>query len=227
MKAVVLAAGAFALAACASAPPPQAARAATQVGVTAKRVAQHAPARRQRGEALPSARRVGDVVVHRVSGSYRKTPLVLTEEVVGREGALWIVDLTLEDSANITRLRVRMDDEGSVRSVARREGQRETAASLSDYQSLIEPTMLVADQNDGLLASERGTCLVGSRELSCETKSYRVRVQAQPATLRVSNSHELGGRDVEGEIRSDDGRVLYRSQLIAAERARAATSAQR
>jgi hypothetical protein len=166
----------------------------------------------------PERRRVGDLVVHRFSGSFHRTPLVLTEEVMGKDGELWVVDLTLEEGAVSTRFRVRMDDEGVVSAASKWIGQREVPGSLADYHAMIDSTVFAADANDGLVGAEKTTCLLGSRELDCQIKSYRVRVADKAATLKVSESTELPGRDLAGEIVSDDGRVLYRSQLVAVER---------
>jgi uncharacterized membrane protein YkoI len=149
---------------------------------------------------------------------------VLTETVVAQEDDLWVVDLTLEEAGSSARLRVRLDAEGEVISAARLEGEREIPASLADYHALVDKTVLAADSNEGLLGAEQGTCLVGPRELECETKSYKVRLLDEPATLRVSASKELPGRDVEGEIKTDDGRLVYRSELVSFEN-RLSTSA--
>lgn len=176
---------------------------------------------------VPDSRRIGDVVVHRVSGTFRSNPLLLTEKTLGKDGDLWLVELTLEDGANVSRLRVKMDREGQVKAVAQLDGEREIPATLDDYQALIDKTMLVADENEGLLGSERATCLLGARELSCETKSYRVRVGEESATLRVSASDELGGRDIDGEIITADGRVLYRSEVVTVEQGQPAASVAR
>jgi hypothetical protein len=143
--------------------------------------------------------------------------LVLTEEVMDKDGSRWVVDLTLEDGASTTRFRVRMDDEGLVSAASRMDGEREVPGALAEYHALIDATVFAADSNDGLVGSEKSTCLLGSRELDCETKSYRVRVADKSATLKVSESAELPGRDLAGEIVADDGRVLYRSQIVAVE----------
>jgi hypothetical protein len=169
-------------------------------------------------EAVPDPRRVGDVVVHRFSGSYRKMPLVLTEQVVAKEGSNWVIDLSLEEASKTSRLRVRMDREGRVSAVSRVEGAKERPASLDDYGALIEKTLLAADLNDGLLGSQRSTCLLGARELDCETKSYKVWLADKPATLRLTSSQDLPGQDVGGEITAQDGRLLYRSELVSFER---------
>jgi hypothetical protein len=162
-------------------------------------------------------RRVGDVTVHRFSGSYVQDPLLLTERVVAREGDLWVLDLTLEDVGSRAQLRVRLNAEGEVKAAARLEGDSEIPIALADYHAFLERTVLAADSNEGLLATTRGTCLVGPRELECETKSYKVRLLDQFATLRVSASHELPGRDLDGELKTNDGRLVYRSELVSFE----------
>src|SRR5690349_21515049 len=115
MKQGLIFSGIAVLSACsllpASHPASERAATATTAGPSAAR----APSTVQ-AERLPERRRVGDLVVHRFSGSFHRTPLVLTEEVKGRDGASWVVDLTLEDGATSSRFRVRMDDEGRVSS---------------------------------------------------------------------------------------------------------------
>lgn len=172
----------------------------------------------------PDPRRVGDVVVHRFSGSYRKDPLVLTERVIEKRGSDWVVELSLEEAGKVSRLRVQMDREGHVSSVSRLEGGKERPASLDDYGALVDKTLLAADVNDGLIGAERSTCLVGARELDCETKSYKVWVADKAATLRVTSSGDWPGRDVGGEIRAGDGRLLYRAELVSFERGAGDTS---
>src|SRR5882757_2464760 len=54
-------------------------------------------------------RKVGDFYVHRFSGSYEKSPLTLTEEIVAQEEGLWVIDYTLEQPSSTTRLRVRLN----------------------------------------------------------------------------------------------------------------------
>jgi hypothetical protein len=58
------------------------------------------------------------------------------------------------------------------------------------------------------------TCTVGPSELDCEMKNYRVLVGDAPANLSVTQSEQLGGRDVAGEITGEDGTVIYRSELL-------------
>jgi len=161
------------------------------------------------------SRKVGDFQVHRFSGSYQKSPLTLTEEVIARENGVWVIDYTFEEQTGTTKLRVRFDPRtDSVAGVSKFDGARELQVPTSTYEKLIERTSFAADSNDGLVSSTHGTCLVGPSELDCETKSYQVAVGGKAAILNVSRSGSVASGDVAGDIIGSDGSVIYRSELI-------------
>ena len=160
-------------------------------------------------------RKVGDFSVHRFSGSYQKSPLTMTEEVVAQEDGLWVIDYTFEDQAGTTKLRVRFDPRtDSVVRAATLDGGQESAVQTALFDKMIERTSFAADGNDGQIAATRGTCLVGPSELECETKTYSVRVGDQLAKLNVSRSASVPNGDVAGDITASDGTVIYRSELV-------------
>jgi hypothetical protein len=162
-------------------------------------------------------RHVGDLFVHRFSGSFAGEPLTLTEEVAAREDAAWVVDFSLTQSEKVDRLRVRFDvQSGQAVSAAHFDGGHETPAKLADYDALLARTVYAADVNDGLVSANDQTCLVGADELDCETKTYKVWVGDAAATLSVVHSNTFADRDVSGEITTDDGKVVYRAELIEA-----------
>ncbi|HWZ89020.1 MAG TPA: hypothetical protein VNW92_09220 [Polyangiaceae bacterium] len=160
-------------------------------------------------------RKVGDYYVHRFSGSYEKSPLTLTEEIVAQEEGLWVIDYTFEQPSSTTKLRVRLDPKtDSVVRVSKLDGTNESKVPLATYERLMERTSFTADANDGMVAAEHGTCVVGPSELDCETKSYKVWVGDKAATLSVSHSDSVPDRDVSGDITSSDGTLIYRSELV-------------
>jgi hypothetical protein len=167
-------------------------------------------------EASPAdSRKVGDFYVHRFSGSYEKSPLMLTEEIVAQEDGLWVIDYTFEQPSGTTKLRARLDPKtDSVVRVSKLDGANETKVPLATYEKLMDRTSFTADANDGMLASEHDTCLVGPSELDCETKSYKVWVGDKQATLSVSHSDSVPDRDVSGDITGSDGTLIYRSELV-------------
>jgi hypothetical protein len=177
---------------------------------------EEAPVAQEEPVAPADPRKVGDFYVHRFSGSYAKSPLTLTEEVVAQEDGLWVVDYTFEQPSGTKKLRVRLDPKtDAVVRVSKLDASgNESKVARSVYERLMERTSFTADANDGMLGSERGTCLVGPSELDCETKSYKVWVGDKQATLNVSHSDSVPGRDVAGDIKSDDGTLIYRSELL-------------
>lgn len=174
-------------------------------------------------ESAPT-RHVGDLFVHRFSGSFAADPLTLTEEVVALEDSAWVVDFSLTQSEKVERLRVRFDVEsGQATSAAHLDGSKELPAQLADYEALMSRTIYAADVNDGLVSSNDQTCLVGSDELDCQTKTYKVWVGDRAATLSIVRSSTFADRDVSGEITTDDGKLVYRAELVEAKQGKPAS----
>ncbi len=179
------------------------------------------PAVEAQASASAPVRHVGDLFVHRFSGSFAGQPLTLTEEVSAREDAAWVVDFSLTQGEKLDRLRVRFDAQsGQAVSAAHFDGKRETPAALGDYEALLARTVYAADVNDGLVSENDQTCLVGADELDCETKTYKVWVGDKAATLSVVHSNTYADRDVSGEITTADGKLIYRAELLEAKQGR-------
>jgi hypothetical protein len=169
--------------------------------------AEHEPAR-----PMPEA---GDFTVQRYSGSFSKNPVTMTEEVIAREGDLMIVDYTLEDGRETLRFRARVDLKSKrVVAASKLEKGSEVEMTLAAYEALMSKTVFTADTNEERMGAEPMTCLVGGKELDCEVTSYRVTVGGKPAKLSISTSKALMDRDVAGEIKSEDGNVIYRAEIV-------------
>jgi hypothetical protein len=178
---------------------------------------QPVPAKAAPPAAPTPERHVGDFFVHRFSGSFAADPLTLTEEVVAREDQAWVVDFALSQNDAVERIRVRFDAAtGAPLAAARFDGTSETPAKLSDYEALLSRTVYAADVNDGLVSQNDQTCLVGADELDCETKTYKVWVGEDAATLSVVHTSRFEDRDVSGEITTEDGKLIYRAELVEA-----------
>ncbi|XXT16793.1 hypothetical protein WME94_41835 [Sorangium sp. So ce429] len=214
--------------------------AAVKAAVEARReVAQRAKG--ASGESAPAAeetaaaREPGDYVAYRFSGSFRKRPLLLTQRVVAREGDVLVVDVTLEGDRETEALRVRMSDapsrRGEILSAAWIDGGAERPATLSDYDAMMAKTALAADENEEVLGTEAVNVEVGGAPIACQKTSFRVRIGKTKATMRTLQSDGFAWGDVGGEITAEDGRVLYRAELVdrghadAQQRAGAATAA--
>ncbi len=158
-------------------------------------------------------RNVGDIRVQRFSGSFTKTPLTLTEEVIAQAGSLVVVDYTLEEGKKQTKLRVTHDKNSDrVLRVREMKDKEELPSSVDAYEALLAKTMLVPDDNEATLGSETSTCLVGGKEIDCKKTSYRVKIGSQTATLSVAQ--DTDGQDIGGEISSSDGKLFYRAELV-------------
>lgn len=171
--------------------------------------------------ARQSPRRVGDIWVHRFSGSYRHSDLILREEVIAKKDDTLIVDFILSEDESETHLRaVLATPSERILSVTRMVDGKETAATIADFEKMLEKTTFVPDQNAGRIAGKSETCLVGKDELDCDLAEYKVYLGQQEATLKVARSEEMK-RDISGEIVAVDGTVVYHAELIEMERGEA------
>lgn len=182
-------------------------------------------------KALPLAigqtdlRKPGDFVVHRFSGSFRKAPLRLTERVVAVEGTVMTVDVVLSAESgkgkpadDLARLRVVFDrTPGALREVAqvtRVVGDREEPGTLEDYEKLMAETIVVPDRNDDVIGSEIATADVGGKAMDCKKTSYRVAIGKKSGVMSSCTADGFAWGDVGGEIKTDDGKVLYRAEIV-------------
>ncbi len=160
-------------------------------------------------------RHVGDYFVQRFTGSFREHPLELREEVLSRDPKVVVVAYTLDDGSHPIALNVyRNAKTDAVEKVMKIAGNAELPASTADFEALLGQTVFTADSNEGLVDAEKSSCWVGTLQVSCEAKHYSVVVGEQMATMVVTSSSELSGRDISGEIKAEDGNILYRSELI-------------
>lgn len=163
-------------------------------------------------------REPGDFVVYRFSGSYRETPVTLTQQVVGEEHGYLLVDLTVDDSGTQQHLRLRIGAEGPRKgeliSVARFEGSVQVPYGLVAYGHLMNEIILTADENDGLVDATRAVVDVAGVDLYCDVSSFKVRVGAHEAVMTTVSSDEFAWGHVGGKIATADGNVLYKAEIV-------------
>jgi hypothetical protein len=152
--------------------------------------------------------------VHRFSGSYRGTPVILREEVMSQEGNLLRVRYRLEEGDSVTELEIAMTRFNErVVGVDRIVDGEKIPGTMQDLDALMAKTVFVPDENEGRVASKSETCLIGKAEVDCEISQYKIFVGEEEALLSVSRNDEMG-RDISGEITAVDGTVLYHAELI-------------
>lgn len=163
---------------------------------------------------IEERRQVGDLLVHRFAGAFHERELILSEEVIARDGEMLVVEYALMEGDRTDKLRVRMSARSErVVSVAKLVGDEETPGTLADYDALLARTTFTPDQNAGALSTKTETCLVGPQEHDCKISRYKVYVADKEATLTVQRSDAVG-RDISGEVTALDGTVLYHAELV-------------
>ncbi len=163
-------------------------------------------------------RNVGDFIVYRFSGSIQKLTATLTKRIIGRTGETLEADVILEQGRKKEKYRVRLSDAPTNRdeilSAARIEGDRLVLISADKFRSLMARTIVSADENERLLQSEQVTATVGHEPLPARRNTYRVRIGKKHALMRSTSSPEFCWGDIEGEIVTAKGDVLYRAEII-------------
>jgi hypothetical protein len=164
------------------------------------------------------ARKPGDFVVYRFSGSFRKTPLTLTEKVIAREGDAILLNVTADDGAQKRELKVKIGDAGEhkneVLAVWKIENGKETASTVEAYEALLASTTLSADSNDAVLGSEDVKVAVGKDTVDAKRTSFRVRVGKRHGTLKTLESGAFAWGELGGEITTDGGKVLFKAEVV-------------
>ncbi len=163
-------------------------------------------------------RAVGDYVVYRFSGSFRKAPVTLTERVVARDDVSYTIDLILEDGKKKYELRVRTSDapatRGELLSIQRVRKGKLVAIDAEEYEQIMAKTMVTADENEAELGSEDVKVDIGGDSIVAKRTSFRVKIGEQTATLRTTVSDQFNWGDIAGEIAAEDGSLIYRAEVL-------------
>lgn len=165
-------------------------------------------------------RKAGDFVVFTFEGSYRATPLTLTERVVGRTDKDITVELNFQEkgkAAQILRVKTSLEiaRAGEVLDVQQVDAKgNATAVPRSTYDNLMGMTVASTDVNDAELSSVPSKVAVGEKEIAVVTTTYRVQIGAAKATMQTVSSDDFAWGDVGGEIKTDQGGVFYKATLV-------------
>jgi hypothetical protein len=170
-------------------------------------------------ETATDGRAPGDFVTFAFSGSYRKAPLKLTERVIARDADSITIDFAFKDADKTDTLRVKTATtaahRGEVLGVERVLADGSTKPSTREaFEAHIAETVAVADSNDALLDETVTKITVGKRDLSGTVATYRVKVGDKTATLRTFTADDFQWGDAGGEIKTADGKVFYKAELV-------------
>lgn len=172
-------------------------------------------------------RRVGDFVVFKFTGAYRKGTLTLTETVIGRDGDVVFVDYTMveqlpaQKGATVIKeqtLRVKIDttigSRGEVFGVQRIEKGVAKPAEVADWEAMMAKTVLVADANEETYGTEEVSVKVLNKDITADRTAYKVLIGQKSATMTITSSDAFVWGDLAGEIVTDDGEVLYKAEVV-------------
>ena len=157
------------------------------------------------------SQRPGDYVVYRFSGTFRKAPLTLTQKVLEPSR----LELTFDDGKTKRIIRARYDTSPSLLvDAVRVVDGAEQPITRAQLEAMMAETVLAVDANEESLGTEVVTIDVAGRPLKCEKSSYRVVVGKKKAVMSSLKSEGFAWGDVGAEIKGEDGKILYRAEVV-------------
>jgi hypothetical protein len=163
------------------------------------------------GEAQRPSQQPGDYVVYRFSGTFRKAPLTLTQKVLEPSR----LELTFDDGKTKRVIRARYDTSPSLLvDAVRVVDGAEQPITRAQLDAMMAETVLAVDANEESLGTEVVTIDVAGRPLKCERSSYRVVVGKKKAVMSSLKSEGFAWGDVGAEIKAEDGKILYRAEVV-------------
>ena len=158
-------------------------------------------------------RNPGDFVVTEIASAGRKTPLVLTQRVLTRDGGSMTVEVSLADGKKTDTFRVHFDGE-QIAEVTKVLAGVEHASTAAAYEALMAKTVPAVDRNDGVVDSEPVSVSVAGKSVAATRTSYKVSMGGKEATMTVTQSDRFAWGDVEGEIADKTGKMIYRARVL-------------
>src|SRR5262249_40411866 len=138
--------------------------------------------------------------------------------------ARFVIESTLEDGGHKRVVRATFDRTPGaaheLQSAIRIDDHGAHPMNADAYEQLMSETFLAADRNEETLGTESVTLSVGKTKLEATKTRYRVVVGKRKATMSTVSSAAFAWGDVGGEILADDGKVLYRVEVLDAGNAR-------
>lgn len=172
----------------------------------------YGPAATAAATAAPG-RNPGDFVVTEIASAGRKTPLVLTQRVLARDGGSITVEVSLADGKKTDTFRVHFDGD-QIAEVTKVLAGVEHASTAAAYESLMAKTVPAVDRNDGVVDSEPVSVSVAGKTVAATRTSYKVSLAGKEATMTVTQSDRFAWGDVEGEISDNAGKMVYRARVL-------------
>jgi hypothetical protein len=155
----------------------------------------------------------GDFVVTEIAQAGKKTPLVLTQRVISRDGNTMFVEYELKDGTKAETFRVRTEGE-QIAEVTKVVGGVEHASTVAAYDAMMAKTIPNVTRNDGAIDSEPAEVSFGGKTATATRTSYKVAAAGKPATMTITQSDKFAWGDLEGEITDATGKTIYRARVV-------------
>jgi hypothetical protein len=82
------------------------------------------------------------------------------------------------------------------------------------YDALMGGTAFAADENEGQIESGSAKLDVRGRAIDCNETRFRVKVRGKEATMRTIELVNSPWGEVAAEVKTAQGRVLYRAEVV-------------
>lgn len=177
---------------------------------------------------MPMLQAPGDFVVLRFSGSYRRAPVTLTQRVLSRDGTVALIEMTITENKKSQTIRTRIDRPAlgpeQVLDVVRVENGKEHPATIGTYDAFMQKTMPDVDMNEETLGTEAVTMNMGGKEMAGKVTRYKIKMGGKDATMSIFHADGFQWGDVAGEIKTADGKMIYKAEVTELGNANAANA---
>ena len=211
----------FLLTACGAAP--QVNQSAAPSGAKAVARTHRAPAAAETAPAAVSADpttpsyAVGDYLV-RVFTLPSRARVTVSERVVAVKDSSVVLEITREAAQKSRSIRVELNDapghRGEVMAASVLRAGAEVPVGTAVYDALMSGTAFSADENEGQIESGSAKLDVRGRAVDCTETSFRVKVRGKEATMRTLELVNSPWGEVGAEIKTAQGAVLYRAEVV-------------
>ncbi len=160
---------------------------------------------------------VGDYLI-RVFTLPSRARVTVTERVLALKDASVILEVTREAAQKSRTIRVELNDapghRGEVLSASVMRAGVEVPIGVAVYDALLSGTAFAADQNEGQIDSGSAKIDVRGNAIDCNETLFRVKVRGKEATMRTLELVNSPWGEVAAEVKTTDGAVLYRAEVV-------------
>jgi len=144
--------------------------------------------------------------------------VTVTERVVAVKDSSVIIDITREGGQKSRSIRVELNDapghRGEAISASVMRAGVEVPVGIAVYDALMSGTAFAADENEGEIDSGSAKLDVRGRAVDCTETRFKVKVHGKEATMRTLELVNSPWGEVAAEIKTTQGKVLYRADVV-------------